>query len=109
MNRNDISMQKVRQLIMGTFSKNYATSNENVKAHEKTELHFRCFVFRSSAEIDQIDFSSIFLVLCVSSYTDVKNLSWKSNLLSACTCIIQTIKDRLFQRFTPVRTHGEKS
>lgn len=96
MNRNDISMQKVRQLIMGTFSKNYATSNENVKARERTERHFRCFVFRSSTGQGQIDFSSIFLVFCVSSYTDVKILSWKSNLLRACTCIIQTINDNLF-------------
>ena len=54
--------------------------NENVKARERTERHFRCFVFRSSTGQRQIDFSSIFLVFCVSSYTDVKNLSWKSNL-----------------------------
>lgn len=66
MNRNNVSMQKVRQLIMGTFSKDYATSNKNVKARERSERYFRCFVFRSSTDQGQIDFSSIFSgVLCI--------------------------------------------
>ena len=53
MNRNDISMQKMRQLIMGTFSKDNATSNENVKARERTErqLPVLCFFALALAKV----------------------------------------------------------